>query len=70
MILSKLSNITLLAVRQNLGAKDELDNTFDNEIEKMTPLEITRCYCAWYLGYRDWADTIIRIYKEAKKASK
>lgn len=66
MLISKLSYKCLLAVRLNLGAKDENDTTFDNEIEKMSPLEITRCYCAWHLGYYAWADDIIGIYEECK----
>ena len=68
MDISKLNISTLSAVRQNLGGKDERDTSFDKQIKEMDSVEITRCYCAWHLGYRDWADTIIGVYLNAEKA--
>ncbi len=57
----------LEAVRQNLGAEDENDTSFDSKIIEMDAIEIMSCWSAWHLGDRSWAREIINKYEKLKK---
>ena len=52
----------LLAVRQNLGAEDENDTSYDNQIENMKPIDLVGKYSAWHLGDAGWGRDFVGIY--------
>lgn len=53
MDVSKLNSDVLGAVRQNLGAEDEDDDSKDDQIAAMTPMEVFDRYLNWegIIGY-------------------
>jgi len=55
------------AVRQNLGAENENDTSFDSQIENLELIEIIGKYSAWHLGDSGWGRDFIRIYEELKR---
>ena len=57
-------------VRQRLGAKDEDDDRFDNQINEMTPQEIVANWCGWTLGDNSWGNIIIGMYENITNATK
>ncbi len=48
-------------IRYYLGV-DEDDSSKDDKINKMSPLQLTRCLCGFELGDGAWADKIINFY--------
>jgi hypothetical protein len=54
----KLNEIGYLGeLRQRLGAEDENDTRFDNDILKLSPFERVRHIAGWNLGDSYWAIT-------------
>ena len=51
-------------IRYYLGTNEE-DNSKDAKINRMSPLELTRCLCGFELGDESWADKIINFYVDA-----
>ena len=53
--LRKINSLGILGdVRQRLGADDENDETFDEEIISMSNTDIIGAYCGWQLGDKSW----------------
>jgi hypothetical protein len=55
------------AIRQRLGAKHELDESFDAQINKMDTMGLMKAWCGWHLGDPSWAGIIIGHYEGIKK---
>jgi hypothetical protein len=49
-------------IRKRLGAKDEKDSSFDNQIDLMTADEIMSEWSAWKLGSSEWWKDMNRKY--------
>lgn len=63
----KLDGLGILGdVRQRLGADKEDDTRYDDQINSMSPRELTKEYTAWILGSESWADTILDTYAALK----
>lgn len=67
MKIDKIPLSILDAVRQRLGAEDENDTSFDEQIERLTPKELMAKWSGWHLGDEDWARMIINDYENLKK---
>lgn len=51
----KLKKIGILgAVRQRMGADDENDDVYDEDINKLGNSELVEKYCGWELGDGSW----------------
>lgn len=50
------------AVRQRLGAKNESEDSFDEEINELSSIEIVEAYAGWHLGDGGWATALITLY--------
>jgi len=53
----------LHAVRQRLGADNENDDSYDDQIKNMSPEDIVCEYSGWKLGDSEWGRDFIEIYK-------
>lgn len=51
--------------RYYLGADEDGDTKYDQKINSLSPLGLTRVLCGFELGDQNWADTIISFYTEA-----
>jgi hypothetical protein len=49
-------------VRRRLGADSADDETFDADINRMSPKAAAEAWSGWELGDEYWAEKIIRIY--------
>ncbi len=70
MKINKIPRRILIAVRQNLGGKDEDDTQFDKRIIHLTPQELMEYFCGWHLGDRSWGRNIIQDYEILKGIDK
>ena len=66
--LDELDYLILGDVRQRMGADNEKDTAFDDEIRQMTPDQIAEKWCGWNLGDESWARTILSIVRDAEEA--
>lgn len=53
-------------IRKRLGAKDEHDSSFDNQIDLMTADEIMSEWSAWKLGSAEWWKDMNRKYNRLR----
>jgi hypothetical protein len=66
-MIEKLKDCRILGdVRQRLGAKNENDTSFDEEINEMEPDEIMAEWVGWKLGSGDWWDIFKSVYDRIK----
>ena len=49
-------------VRQRLGASDEDDTSFDDEINEMSSQDIVEKWSGWNLGSEEWASQMIEMF--------
>lgn len=55
-------------IRKRLGAKDEDDESRDDEINQMSAEELCAKKSGWELGDESWAESYIYIYRQLVKA--
>ena len=53
-------------IRQRLGAKDENDSSFDEQIDSMSEDELMAEWSAWKLGSSEWWQTMNRMYNRLR----
>lgn len=53
--------------RYYLGADSEHDPKYDEKINRMSPIQLTRLMCGYELGDESWADKIINFYVDATR---
>lgn len=70
----KMTNVEILKesrqlgdVRGRLGATDEFDDSFDEDINELSPIEIVEAYAGWQLGDSGWARIFIELYDKLKE---
>jgi len=64
----RLEDIGILGeIRQRLGATNENDTSFDNDINKMTPDKLMYEWAGWKLGYGDWWTDMKKKYDRLRK---
>ena len=56
----------LVDIRKRLGAKDENDSSFDEQIDSMSEDELMAEWSAWKLGSSEWWETMKRIYNRLR----
>ena len=54
-------------IRERLGAENEDDESFDEQINAMSSKEICMAWSGWNLGDGSWAKEIINMYLELEK---
>jgi len=65
----KLRDLGILGdIRQRLGAADENDSSFDDDINSMSADELVAEWSGWVLGSPDWWKTMNRLYTQLKYA--
>ena len=63
----RLKDLGILGdIRKRLGAKDEHDSSFDNQIDSMTEDEIMCEWSAWKLGSSEWWKDMNSIYNRIR----
>ena len=67
MNVEKLNEDVLGAVRQNLGGADEDDESMDEQIAAMGPLDVFSCYLTWH-GIIGYSATIWEAVSNIKEA--
>jgi hypothetical protein len=64
----KLHSLRILgAIRQRLGAKNENDDTMDEEINSLPNTKIIELYCGWYLGDGSWWNDMKYYFDQLEK---
>jgi len=66
----KLQGIGILSsVRKEIGAKNGLDPSFDEEINRLSNSELVGRWCHWHLGSCDWWSTMKSYFDELEEMS-
>jgi len=66
----RLKDLGILGdIRQRLGAENENDTSFDNDIDKMTADELMHAWAGWKFGYGDWWTDMKKKYDRLCKDS-
>lgn len=61
----KLNELGILGdVRQNMGANNENDTSFDEQINTLNNKQLISRYCAWHLGDGSWWLDFISLYED------
>ena len=61
----KLKALRMLgSVRKRLGANNEIDESFDDEINEMSSSELVEQWCGWHLGDGSWWIDMKRMFDE------
>ena len=50
-------------IRQRLGAKDGADESRDERINGMSPIELVGSWTGWTLGDEYWGRAVVRMYQ-------
>jgi len=66
--IGKIPSHVLGAIRQNYGAFDGSDKSYDSNIQSLTPEEAFECYCEWH-GLLDWVAILIKTLDSLFKAA-
>jgi hypothetical protein len=68
--IKKLSELGILSIIRFRLSGDETDDSFDDEINSMTPHEIVSEYAAYELGDASWWNTFKDIFDDLESVRK
>jgi hypothetical protein len=67
----KLANIGILGkIRRRLGASNDIDKSFDDEINGMSNTRLIGEYAAWQLGYADHWYSMKNLFDQLEEMDK
>jgi len=67
----KYISLTYLGdIRERLGAENRDDETYDDDINKMSNHRIVKEWCAWEIGDGNWWSSFKELFDDLEKLSK